>query len=154
MQGSENGRVVTIELNEWKMPRRNKRDVDRYVSQIPEREVTLQKCTDNKTLHKSYVISCYNWNKWRVADLTTCYVYSYSGKRDAFIERRRNNQLKEGKLSNKPITNTAWIRAQLCKLQQTRLAAASDKVYQLLAKIGGSLRVLRLPPPLKLVAII
>jgi hypothetical protein len=37
--------------------------------------------------------------------------------------------------SYKPITNTAWDRAQLCKLQKgcTRLAAASDKVYQLLA---------------------
>ena len=35
----------------------------------------------------------------------------------------------------KPITNTAWVRARLCKLQKgcTRLAAASDKVYQLLA---------------------
>jgi hypothetical protein len=35
----------------------------------------------------------------------------------------------------KPITNTAWVRAQLCKLQKgcTRLAAASDTVYQLLA---------------------
>jgi ketosteroid isomerase-like protein len=35
----------------------------------------------------------------------------------------------------KPITNTAWVRTQLCKLQKgcTRLAAASDKVYQLLA---------------------
>ena len=34
----------------------------------------------------------------------------------------------------KPITITAWIRARLCKLQKrcTRLAAASDKVYQLL----------------------
>ena len=33
-----------------------------------------------------------------------------------------------------PITNTAWVRARLCKLQKgcTRLAAASDKVYQLL----------------------
>ena len=33
----------------------------------------------------------------------------------------------------KPITNTAWARTQLCKLQKgyTRLAAASDKVYQL-----------------------
>jgi hypothetical protein len=31
--------------------------------------------------------------------------------------------------------NTAWVRARLCKLQKgcTRLAAASDKVYQLLA---------------------
>jgi hypothetical protein len=41
--------------------------------------------------------------------------------------------------------NTAWVRAQLCKLQKkkcTRLAAASDKVYQLLAQ-GGSLRLPR-----------
>jgi hypothetical protein len=37
--------------------------------------------------------------------------------------------------SCKPITNTAWVRARLCKLQKgcSRLAAASDKVYQLLA---------------------
>ncbi len=30
--------------------------------------------------------------------------------------------------------NTAWVRARLCKLQKgcTRLAAATDKVYQLL----------------------
>jgi hypothetical protein len=35
----------------------------------------------------------------------------------------------------KPITNTAWVRTWLCKLQKgcTRLTAASDKVYQLLA---------------------
>ena len=37
--------------------------------------------------------------------------------------------------SYKTITNTAWVRARLCKLQKgcTRLAAASDKDYQLLA---------------------
>jgi hypothetical protein len=37
--------------------------------------------------------------------------------------------------SYKPITTTAWLRARLCRLQKrcTRLAAASDKVYQLLA---------------------
>jgi hypothetical protein len=37
--------------------------------------------------------------------------------------------------SYKPITNTAWVRGWLCKLQKecTRLASASDKVYQLLA---------------------
>jgi hypothetical protein len=37
--------------------------------------------------------------------------------------------------SYKPITNTAWVRSQLCKLLKvcTRLAAANDKVYQLLA---------------------
>ena len=55
--------------------------------------------------------------------------------------------------SYKPITNTAWVGAQLCKLQQrcTRLAAASDKVYQLLAHgrwfSPGT-------PPLKLVTMI
>jgi hypothetical protein len=40
-----------------------------------------------------------------------------------------------GRWIYKPITNTAWVRPQLCKLQKgcTRLAAASDKVYQLLA---------------------
>ena len=37
--------------------------------------------------------------------------------------------------SYNPITNTAWVRARLCKLQKgcTRLATTSDKVYQLLA---------------------
>jgi hypothetical protein len=37
--------------------------------------------------------------------------------------------------SYKPITNTAWVRAPLYKLQKgcTNLAAASDNVYQLLA---------------------
>jgi hypothetical protein len=40
--------------------------------------------------------------------------------------------------SYKPITNTAWVRARFCKLQKrcTRLAAASDKIYQLLAYDG------------------
>jgi hypothetical protein len=38
----------------------------------------------------------------------------------------------------KPIPNIAWVRARLCKLQKkkkkcTRLAAASDNDYQLLA---------------------
>jgi len=33
------------------------------------------------------------------------------------------------------ITNTAWVRARICKLQKmcSRLATGSDKVYQLLA---------------------
>ena len=37
--------------------------------------------------------------------------------------------------SYKHITNTAWVCTRLCKLQKgcTRLATASDKVYQLLA---------------------
>jgi hypothetical protein len=34
--------------------------------------------------------------------------------------------------SYKPISNTEWVRPWLCKLRKgyTRLAAASDKVYQ------------------------
>ena len=37
--------------------------------------------------------------------------------------------------SYKPITNMAWVRAQFVNYKKrcTRLAAASDKVYQLLA---------------------
>jgi hypothetical protein len=37
------------------------------------------------------------------------------------------------KKAYKPITNTAWVRTRICKLQKgcTRFAAASDKVYQL-----------------------
>ena len=37
--------------------------------------------------------------------------------------------------SYKTITNAAWVHIRHCKLQKgcTRLAAASDKVYQLLA---------------------
>jgi hypothetical protein len=37
--------------------------------------------------------------------------------------------------SYKPITNTTWVRARLCKLQKgcTLLAAAIDKAHQLLA---------------------
>ena len=55
-------------------------------------------------------------------------------------------------------TNTVWVRAPVCKLQKgcTRLAVASDKVYytSCLPMVGGSLRVLQLLPPVKLVTII
>ena len=46
----------------------------------------------------------------------------------SYVVRLPNN-------SYNPITNTAWVSARLCKLQKgcTRLAAASDKNYQLLA---------------------
>ena len=54
------------------------------------------------------------------------------------------------------ILHTAWVRARHCKLQKgcARLAAASDKVYQLgscLHVVDGALLLL---PPLKLVAMI
>jgi len=54
-----------------------------------------------------------------------------------------------------PITNTAWVRARLCKLQ-----IALDwqpqviKFTSCLPMVGGSLRVFWLLPPLKLVAMI
>ena len=35
--------------------------------------------------------------------------------------------------SYKPINNTAWVRARLCKLQKRCSPLVSDKVYQLLA---------------------
>jgi hypothetical protein len=46
--------------------------------------------------------------------------------------------------SYKPIINTAWVRTRLCKLQKgwIRLAAASDKVYQLLAHFDSLLLLL------------
>ena len=58
--------------------------------------------------------------------------------------------------SYKPISNTAWVRARLCKLQKgcTRLAAASDKVYQLFANGRWFSPGTRLLPPLKLVTMI
>ena len=39
--------------------------------------------------------------------------------------------------SYKPIINTAWVHDRLCKLQKgcTRIASASDKVYQLLGSV-------------------
>ena len=47
---------------------------------------------------------------------------------------RRVDYTKGALDSYKSITNTAWVRARLYKLQKecTRLAAASDKIYQLL----------------------
>jgi hypothetical protein len=56
----------------------------------------------------------------------------------------------------KPITNTEWVRARLCKLQKGPLDSQSQviKLTSCLPMVGGSLRVLRLLPPLKLDAMI
>ena len=56
-----------------------------------------------------------------------------------------------------PITNTAWDRARLCKLQKKGALDSQPQVIKFtscLPMVGGSLRVLRLLPPLKLVAMI
>ena len=63
-----------------------------------------------------------------------------------------------GLLSNsyKPITNTAWFHARLCKLQKGALDSQPQviKITSCLPMIGGSLRVLRFLSPLILVAMI
>ena len=59
--------------------------------------------------------------------------------------------------SYKPITNTAWVRAQLGKLQKKGALDSQPQVIKFtscLPMVGGSLWVLRLLPPLKLVAMI
>ena len=53
--------------------------------------------------------------------------------------------------SFKPITNTAWVCAPLCKLQKRVYSTRSRKFTSCLPMVGGSLRVLQLLPPLKLV---
>jgi hypothetical protein len=72
---------------------------------------------------------------WKCGEVNPCCSRSrqFKGPRwlnELYVVGLHNN-------SYKPITNTAWVRARLCKLQKriacTRLAAASDKVYQLLA---------------------
>ena len=58
--------------------------------------------------------------------------------------------------SYKPITNKAWVRARLYKLQKGPLDLQPQviKFISRLPMVGGSLRVLRLPPQLKLVPMI
>jgi hypothetical protein len=59
--------------------------------------------------------------------------------------------------SYKPITNTAWVCTRLCKLQKRVHSTRSQQVIKFtncLPMVGGSLRALRLLPPLKLVAMI
>ena len=56
--------------------------------------------------------------------------------------------------SYKPITNTAWVHTRLCKLQKRVHATHSRKFTSCLPMVGGSLWVLLLLPPQKLVAMI
>jgi hypothetical protein len=45
----------------------------------------------------------------------------------------------------KPITNTAWVRTQLCKLQKKGALDSQSQVIKItscLPRVGGSLRVL------------
>jgi hypothetical protein len=56
--------------------------------------------------------------------------------------------------SYKPITNTVWVHTRLCKLQKKCALDSQPQVIMFtscLPMVSGSLRVLRLLPPLKLV---
>ena len=72
------------------------------------------------------------YGNWMYFNTKTCYYFLIikggPGGSMSYVVGLPNN-------SYKPITYTAWVRARLCKLQKgcTRLAAASDTVYQLLA---------------------
>ena len=54
--------------------------------------------------------------------------------------------------SYKPITNTVWVRARLCKLLDSQPQVI--KFTSCFPMVGGSLQVLRLRQPLKLVVMI
>ena len=56
--------------------------------------------------------------------------------------------------SYKPITNMAWVRDRLYKLQKGALDSQTQviKFTSCLPMVGGSLRILLPPPPLKLVS--
>ena len=58
--------------------------------------------------------------------------------------------------SYKPITTTPWVRAHLCQLQKGALDSQPQvvKFANYFPVVGGSLRVLRFLPPLKLVVMI
>jgi hypothetical protein len=64
-------------------------------------------------------------------------------------------QWQRSNISYKHITNTARVHAQLCKLQKGAFDSQLQviKFFSCLSMVGGSLRVLRLLPPLKLVAV-
>ena len=63
------------------------------------------------------------------------FVVQYNPSKDQLVPGGSMSQVVGSNNSYKPITDTARVRARLCKLQKgcTRLAAANDKVYQLLA---------------------
>jgi hypothetical protein len=58
--------------------------------------------------------------------------------------------------SYKPITNTAWVRVSIVNYKKDAFDSQPQviKLTSCLAMVGGSLRVLRFLPPLKLVAMI
>ena len=58
--------------------------------------------------------------------------------------------------SYKPITNAAWVRARLCKLKKGALDLQPQVINftSCFPMVGGSLWVLRLLPPIRLVAMI
>ena len=86
-----------------------------------------------------YLFFRFDWLIWFIVLNATCSNISAISWRPVLVVEKAGVPVKDpgGLTSNsyKPITNTAWVRPRLCKLQKgcIWLTAASDKVYQLLA---------------------
>ena len=102
--------------------------------------------TENKRSSNTYPIENWGWTqvlrkgkKFHKMPLAYNYILCSIRRTWLFLRRARVAQWVNAvglpNNSYKPITNTTWVRVRLCKLHKrcTRLAAASDKVYQLLA---------------------
>ena len=82
--------------------------------------------------------------------------HEYFTVESRFIDELGTNVVILPNNSYKTITNNAWVRARLCKLQKGKLDSQPQVITftSCLSMVGGSLRVLLLLPPLKLVAMI
>jgi hypothetical protein len=75
-------------------------------------------------IYMYYVLLIYHIHAMCITSISIIYILCTF---DSYVPRAQGSNN-----SYKPITNTTWVRARLCKLQKgrTRLASASDKVYQ------------------------
>ena len=92
------------------------------------RVCALQLLQNTKLFLPTQIFICFQWQSKVVAPVGTpssysLYIICCRGGSMSQVVGLPNN-------SYKPITNTVWIRARLCKLQKgcTRLAAANDKI--------------------------
>ena len=124
------------------------------------------------TIHISKPITCINVSKSGCRSLQSSCMQNFIKIRDhplmdllsstvifnyQFYSGARVAQSVGSNNSYKPITNTAWVRVWLCKLQKEGahdLQSQVIKFTRCLPMVGASLQVLWLPPPLKLVAMI
>ena len=104
----------------------------KHVNQMP----TLSYMHANSIIIKNAIILNIKHNIFKLREINLIFgAFNTEYRSNLFLHFMRARVAQLPNNSFKPITNTAWIRARLCKLQKgwTRLAAANDKVYQLLA---------------------